>query len=76
MEPSKIAGPQVSASIRMKKNIMNRYIENTMQRDIQRKYNTIIMNKIITNKNILNQNIMNQNIMIIGQGYIEPEYQD
>ena len=65
----------------MNKNIMKRYIQNTMQRDIQRKYNTIIMNKIITNKNILNQNIMNQNIMnqnimIIGQGYIEPEYQD
>ena len=60
---------------------MNRYIRNAMQRDIQRKYNTIIMNKIITNKNILNQNIMNQNIMnqnimIIGQVYIEPEFQD
>ena len=50
---------------------MNRYIQNTIQRDIQSKYITIIMNKIITNKNILNQNIM-----IIGQGYIEPEYQD
>ena len=55
---------------------MNRYIQNTIQRDIQSKYITIIMNKIITNKKILNQNIMNQNIMIIGQGYIEPEYQD
>ena len=60
----------------MNKNIMNRYIQNTMQRDIQSKYIIIIMNKMITNKNILNQNIMNQNIMIIGQGYIEPEYQD